>query len=60
MTLRMPNFCVAVQAAPVVVMSATHVMPLDSASRPPRMAESYQSPTSILALFSSMEVIHVV
>ena len=41
MTERMPSFCVAVQAAPVAVMSATQVMPLESASRPPRMAESY-------------------
>jgi hypothetical protein len=60
MTLRMPSFCVAVQAAPVVVMSATVVMPLESASRPPRMAESYQSLTSIFVLFSSIDVIHVV
>ena len=60
MTERMPSFCVAVQAAPVAVMSATQVMPLESASSPPRMAESYQSPTSIFALFSSMDVIQVV
>ena len=40
--------------------SATQVMPLDKASRPPRMAESYQSLTSIFALFSNMDVTHVV
>lgn len=60
MTLRMPSFCVAVHAAPVAVISATQVMPLDSASRPPRIAESYQSLTSIFALFSNMDVTHVV
>ena len=43
MTPRRPSFCVAVQAAPVEVMSATVVMPLERASSPPRTAESYQS-----------------
>lgn len=42
-----------------VVMSATVVMPLDSDSRPPRMAESYQSATSILADSSRMVMIQV-
>ena len=59
-TPRRPIFWMAVQGAPVGVMSATQVMPLESASSPPRMAESYQSPTSILALSSSMEMIQVV
>ena len=49
----------AVQLAPEVVMSATVVMPLDSDSRPPRMAESYQSATSILADSSRMVMIQV-
>ena len=44
----------------VAVMSARQVMPLESASRPPKMAESYQSPTSIFALFSETSMIHVV
>ena len=58
-TPRMPSFCMAVQLAPEVVMSATVVMPLDSDSRPPRMAESYQSATSILADSSRMVMIQV-
>ena len=49
----------AVQLAPEVVMSATVVMPLESDSRPPRMAESYQSATSILADSSRMVMIQV-
>ena len=49
----------AVQLAPEVVMSATVVMPLDSDSRPPRMAESYQSATSIFADSSRMVMIQV-
>ena len=60
MTLRMPSFCVAVQAAPVPVISATQVIPLERASSPPRMAESYQSLTSIFALFSTTDMIQVV
>ena len=59
MMLRMPSFCVAVQAAPVAVMSATQVIPLESASKPPRMAESYQSATSIFAEYSRSEEIQV-
>ena len=49
----------AVQLAPEVVMSATVVMPLDRDSRPPRMAESYQSATSIFADSSRMVIIQV-
>ena len=41
------------QAAPVAVMSAMVVMPLEIASSPPSTAESYQSFTSILVLFSA-------
>ena len=55
----MPSLCMAVQLAPEVVMSATVVMPLDSDSRPPRMAESYQSATSIFADSSRMVMIQV-
>ena len=46
MTERSPSLFTAVQEAPVAVISATVVMPLDRASRPPRMAESNQSTAS--------------
>ena len=53
MTARRPSFWAAVQAAPVAVMSATVVMPLERASRPPRMAESNQSVISMALAFSA-------